>query len=228
MSKRTAMIAAGIILIVGGGVVAAGGGAVAAAVGGDSTVTSGHHAITSRAAALVTEEGDIDNFDAGFLGHPGIKLSFSGSDKPVFVGVGPAAEVDRYLAGAEVETVTDFDVRPFHLTTTVQEGTRTLSSPLDQSFWVAQSEGSSAAATTWKIRDGSYRVVVMNADGSSGIDVDGRFGLHVPRLTTIGRSLLGGGIGVLLVGVAVLVLGLRSRVPSAPVKASQQDATISV
>jgi hypothetical protein len=228
MSKRTALIAAGIILTVSGGVAAAGGGAVVAAVGSDSTLSSGRHAITSPTSALVTEEGDIDDFDAGFLGHPGIKLSISGSDKPVFVGVGPAAAVDRYLAGADVETVTDFDVRPFHLTTTVHEGTRQLSSPLDQSFWVAQSEGSSAAATTWKIHDGTYRLVVMNADGSAGIDVDGRIGLHVPRLTAIGRGLLGGGLGVLLIGVTVLVLGLRSRATSTPVETTPQYVTASL
>ena len=228
MSKRTALIAAGIILTVGGGVVAAGGGALVAAVGSDSTLTSDHHAITSQTSALVTDEGNINDFDAGFLGHPGIKLSFSGSDKPVFVGVGPADEVDRFLAGAEVETVTDFDVRPFELTTTVHEGTKPLASPLDQSFWVAQAEGTSAAATTWKIHDGSYRVVVMNVDGSPGIDVDGRFGLHVPRLTAVGRTLLGSGLGVLLIGVAVLILGLRSRTPLAPIDATPQYVAASV
>jgi hypothetical protein len=227
MSKRTALIAAGIILTVSGGFAAAGGGAVVAAVGSDNTLSTGRHAITSPTSALVTDEGDINDFDAGSLGHPAIKLSVSGSGKPVFVGVGPAAAVDRYLAGAEVETVTDFDVRPFELTTTVQVGTRRLTSPLAQSFWVAQSEGSSTAATTWKIRDGSYRVVVMNVDGSAGIDIDARFGLHVPRLTAIGWILLGGGFGVLLLGVTVLILGLRSRTPSAPVQTTPEHVTVS-
>ena len=228
MSKRTALIAAGIILTVGGGVAAAGGGAVVAAIGSDSTVSTGHHAITSQTSALVTEEGDFDDFDAGVLGHPGIKASVSGSDKPVFVGVGPADAVDRYLAGAEFETVTDVDVRPFELTTTVHEGSTRLTSPLAESFWVAQSDGSSAAATTWKIRDGSYRLVIMNADGSPGIDVDGRFGLHVPGLTAIGRTLLGGGLGVMLIGVTVLVLGLRTRTPAAPIDAAPQYVTVSI
>jgi hypothetical protein len=198
-----------------------------AAVGSDSTLSTGRHAITSQTSALVTDEGHINDFDAGFLGHPAIKLSISGSGKPVFVGVGPAAAVDRFLAGAEVETVTDFDVRPFELSTTVHEGTKQLSSPLDQSFWVAQSEGSSRAATTWKVHDGSYRVVVMNVDGSAGIDIDGRFGLHVPRLTAIGRSLLAGGFGVLLIGVTLLVLGLRSRTPAAPLVTTPQYVTVS-
>ena len=226
MSKRTALIAAGIILTVGGGVAAAGGGALVAAVGSDSTVSTGHHAITSQTSALVTEEGDFDDFDAGVLGHPGIKASVSGSDKPVFVGVGPSDAVDRYLAGAEFETVTDFDVRPFELTTTVHEGSTGLTSPLDESFWVAQSEGSSAAATTWKL-PGEHVLEGVGA-GSPGIDVDGRFGLHVPRLTAIGRTLLGGGLGVMLIGVTVLVLGLRTRTPAAPIDAAPQYVTVSI
>jgi hypothetical protein len=228
MSKRTVLIAAGIILTVGGGVVATGGGALVAAIGSDSTLSTGHHAITSQTSALVTEEGDFDDFDAGVLGHPAIKVSVSGSDKPVFVGVGPVDAVDRYLAGSEVETVTDFDVRPFELTTTVRDGSARLTSPLDESFWVAQSDGTSAAATSWKINEGNYRLVIMNADGSPGIDVDGRFGLHVPRLTTIGWTLLGGGLGVLLIGVTVLILGLRTRTPSAPAEATAQYVTVSI
>ena len=54
------------------------------------------------------------------------KIDVRGWGKPVFVGVGPAEAVDRYLAGASVETVTDVEVRPFELTTTVREGSMRL------------------------------------------------------------------------------------------------------
>jgi hypothetical protein len=107
--------------------------------------------------------------------------------------------------------VTDFEVRPFDLRTTRREGTTHLALPLEQSFWVAKSLGSTSAATDWRIRDGSYLVVLMNADGSTGVAVDGRFGLDVPHLGTIGISLLAGGLLVAVVGVALLVAGFATK-----------------
>ena len=99
MSKRVALIAAGAILSAGGGILAAGGGAVVAAIGTDGTLSSGRHAVTSATSALVTDQGDINDRGADILADPAIKISVTGSDKPVFVGVGPSDDVDRYLAG---------------------------------------------------------------------------------------------------------------------------------
>jgi hypothetical protein len=211
MSKRIALITASAVALLGGGAAAIGGGAVLAVFGTDNTISSGHHPVSTTTSALVTEQGDFGANSADILGHPAVKISVTGSGKPVFIGVGPAGAVDRYLAGAAVETVTDFELRPFELTTTRHEGTAKLASPLAQSFWVAKSVGSTSAATDWKVRDGSYRVVLMNADGSAGVDVEGRFGLDVPHLAAISATLLAGGLLVMVLGVALLVAGLRTR-----------------
>jgi hypothetical protein len=221
MSSRTAMIAAGVVLVLGGGVAAAGGTAGLVALGTDGTLESGRSSLASRTTALVTDEAYINHLDTHLLGHPSVTLSVRGSGRPVFVGVGPAAAVDRYLAGAEVETVTDLEVRPLRLTTTVHHGATRPAPPADQTFWVAQADGGSAAATTWPIHDGRYRVVVMNADGSPGIRVDGEVGLRAAWLTPVVWSVLGGGLAVLLLGLTLLLLGLRSvtrpdRVAAAP------------
>jgi hypothetical protein len=210
MTKRTALIAAGAILMIGGGAVSVAGGAVLATVGTDSRISTGIHAVSTPTSAFVTEKGNIGGH-ATVLGRPSVGISVTAADKPVFIGVGPAAAVDRYLAGAAVETVTDFDVRPFELTTTRHEGTARLSSPLDQPFWVEQAHGKTSATADWKIRHGSYRVVVMNADGSPDVSVDGRLSARVPNLSAIGASVLGGGLFVVFIGIAVLVIGLRTK-----------------
>ena len=211
MSKRIALITAGAVALVGGGAAAICGGAVLAVFGTDNTISSGQHPVSTTTSALVTEQGDFGAHSADILGHPAVKISVTGSAKPVFVGVGPAAAVDRYLAGAAVETVTDFELRPFDLTTTRREGTVRLAPPVEQSFWVAKSVGSTSAATDWKVRDGSYRIVLMNADGSAGVDVESRFGLGVPHLAAIGATVLAGGLLFVVVGVALLLAGLRTR-----------------
>ena len=216
MSQRIALVAAGAVLAAAGGILALGGGTVLAVTGADGTLSSGHETITSTTRALVSDKGDIDEGGLGVVADPSIEIAVRNSDKPVFVGVGPAAAVDRYLAGASIETITDFDVRPFELTTTVRNGSARLGSPSDQSFWVAESDGRSAADTTWKIRDGSYRVVVMNADGSPGISVDGEFGVHVPRLTAVATTALAGGLILIASGIVLVVAGARSTDAPAP------------
>ena len=138
----------------------------------------------------------------------------SDSDQPVFVGIGPTEDVDRFLAGATVQTVSDFDLWPMQLDTDTREGTRQPGSPLDETFWVAQSDGATSAAASWKIDDGSYRVVVMNADGSPGVDVDGSLSVKVPVLGVLAVSSLAGGGLLLVVGGSLLVAGLRRNEPT--------------
>ena len=179
MSKRTALIATGAVLTAAGGALAAGGLALAALGGTDGTLSTGrpsrHHA-----TAVVSDKGDLGGSTSLAFGDPTVKVSVNDSDQPVFVGIGPAEDVDRFLAGATVQTVSDFDLLPFQLDTETREGTQQPGSPLDETFWVAQSDGATSAATSWKIDDGSYRVVVMNADGSPGVDVDGSLAVRVP------------------------------------------------
>jgi hypothetical protein len=226
MSKRTALIAAGVVLVAGGAVTAIAGGATLAIAGTDGTLSTGQHALTSDTSALVSDRADIEDFDRAHLGHPALDLTVTGSDRPVFVGVGPAADVDRYLAGASVETVDDIETGPFHLETTVRSGAARLAPPVDQDFWVARSSGATSAATSWHLHDGRYRVVVMNADGTPGIHADAKFGLHVPWLTPVAVTALGGGAAVLMAGLAVLVIGLRNVPEPTPVVSPSPYVTV--
>ena len=78
-------------------------------------------------------------------------------------------------------------------------------------FWVASAEGSGPQALTWDVQDGSWQVVVMNADGSSNVDTTLSIGAEVPHLLGIGiGALVAGGLAL---GLAVLlvVLGVRRR-----------------
>jgi hypothetical protein len=211
MSKRTALIAAGVVLTAAGGAITTGGLALAALGGTDGTLSTGPHHHATSATAVVSDEGDLGG--TGILpdGDPTVKVSVQDSDKPVFVGIGPADDVDRYLAGAKVQTVSDFDLWPFQLDTSTKDGDRQPGSPLDETFWVARSDGATSASASWKAHDGSYRIVVMNADGSPGVDVDGSLALRVPVLGTIAVTGLAGGGTLVVLGVPLLVAGLRRK-----------------
>ena len=211
MSKRTALVAAGVVMTAAGGAITVGGLALAALSGTDGTLSTGPHHHATSATAVVSDEGDLGG--TGFLpnGDPTVKVSVKNSDKPVFVGIGRADDVDRYLAGATVQTVSDFDLWPFQLDTATRKGDRQPGSPLDETFWVAQSDGTTSTAASWKAHDGSYRVVVMNADGSPGVDVEGSLALRVPVLGTLAVTGLVGGGTLVVIGVPLLVAGLRRK-----------------
>src|SRR5829696_1349049 len=105
------------------------GGGVLAVFGSDGTVASGNHSLSTPTAALVSEPAEIrDTRDvADLVGDPNVAFSVTSTNpgKGGFVGVGPAEQVDRYLAGAPVDEVTDLDVDPFKLTRDRSDGTKT-------------------------------------------------------------------------------------------------------
>ena len=207
---QIAAIVVGAVLTVLGLIGAVAGVAVLAVFGSDGTASSGTHTFSTSTAALVSEPAvirDTDDF-ADFAGDPKLRVSVT-SGKPVFIGVGPAKDVDRYLAGAPIDEVTDFEVFPYDLEKDRRPGTKVLGAPGSQTFWVAQNEGRDSATLRWKVRDGDYRLVVMNADGSRGVDTKGEVAATLPKAPDYGWAALIGGALVLLGGIAATVVGLR-------------------
>jgi hypothetical protein len=189
------------------------GGGVLAVFGNDGTVNSGTHSFSTPTSALVSEPAEVrdtrDISDA--IGNPRVRFTVDSQTpgKGVFVGVGPADQVDRYLAGAAIDEVDDIEVAPFELNSDRRPGTKRLTAPGAQTFWVAQNEGRDSASLRWKVRDGDYRVVIMNADGSPRVNTEGEVALTVPNAPDYAWALLGGGFLLLVGGAAASVAGLR-------------------
>jgi hypothetical protein len=95
--------------------------------GPDSTPTSGSHRVATPTSALVAAMDDIKD-TKGFgsaIDEPSLKVAATRTGQPIFLGIGPADAVDRYLAGVPVDKGTDFDVEPFRLETALQNGNGT-------------------------------------------------------------------------------------------------------
>ena len=126
--------------------------------------------------AIVSERADIDSGGAEraldtFLGTVRLR---SESDRAVFLGIGPAAAVDRYLARVERDVVTGFDSGfGSDDPTYSRRGGAAPSGPPDaQPFWVASQTGVGEQTIQWDPEDGNWRAVVMNVDSARGVSAD--------------------------------------------------------
>jgi hypothetical protein len=210
-APRIVAIVLGAVLALGGLAAGAAGGLLFGVFGSDGTVASGSHPISTSRAALVSSVADLSDVSDvdDLVGEPRIELTARGTG--VFVGIGPAAQVERYLASVPVAEVTDFEIDPFKLERRPRAGSKRPAPPASQSFWVAQGTGRDAAKLDWKVRDGDYRLVLMNADGSRRVDVTGDVSLTLPHVSRVAWVLVGGGALLLVGGIAAGVIAARSR-----------------
>ena len=72
-------------------------------------------------------------------------------------------------------------------------------------------QGSGPQTLHWTPDAGDWSVVVMNADGSAGVAADLSAGAEIAFLEPLGWSLAGGGVLLLVAGVALIAHGARPR-----------------
>lgn len=137
---------------------------------------------------------------------------------PVFVGIGPSDAVAAYLRDAPYDEITDItDNDPFRYTLTRHGGDAdSAPAPTRQGFWTAQASGGGSQELTWDLRPGTYTVVVMNADGTAGVDVDVVAGGRLALLTPLAAGLVLVGLALVAAGALLLVRGAGSASPGAP------------
>jgi hypothetical protein len=220
VAKRIVLIVLGGMLAAIGLLAAIGGGALMALFGSANTLSSGVQHVSTPTRALVSPAGSIQGTTGAqtILGSVRLHITATptGTGHQLFLGIGPAGAVDRYLSGASYDVATDVSVAPFHLTLARHRGTATPAPPGSQSFWVAKASGSQPTLT-WTVTSGSYRVVAMNTDAGAPVAFAAGLELTIPHSFAIGIGLLIGGIVLILIGIVLIVLGARARPRPQPV-----------
>lgn len=213
-SRITALVIGTLLVLLSLALLGAGGTALWA----DRTQRDGGYATTdvhefaTAGSALATVSTELGSAGVGWLYAPTlldevrVRVTPTSPGAALFVGIGPSTEVDRYLAGVDHTVITEF----WEEKVETVAGGRPRSAPAAQDFWVASDTGRGARALEWDPTDGSWTVVVMNADGRAGIDVGADLGARMPAVLWIAVGVLAAG-AVLLAGGALLITGAVRR-----------------
>jgi hypothetical protein len=215
-ARIAAIVASSVLGLFAFGLLAAGG----AALWGDAqkdehgyiSSDSERYATGTRAIASDNLDLDLDGLGAvvGSDSFGKVRLEVaSHDDKPVFVGIARTSDVSDYLRGSAHTVVTDVDYSPFHADYSDRTGERRIAPPAGERFWAASAHGAGDQTLTWDVEDGDWSVVVMNADGSPGVDAGVSAGARLGFLDELGWILIGSGLVALIGAGGFLYLGVR-------------------
>jgi hypothetical protein len=185
-------------------------------------VTTDPHHYTTASYALSSTSIELPGGGPGWLSPGGglgmVRIRATGSDpaRPLFAGIAPTADVERYLAPVGYDTVTDDVVNGRHRATYQRHsGGAPEVPPGELTFWTASSSGTGMRTLTWKAAAGSWTIVAMAADGRPGVSVTVDVGATVPPLPWAATGLLAGGALLLAVAVLLVVTAARRASPDA-------------
>jgi hypothetical protein len=212
-AKRVLLLVFGSILVLVALALLAGGGA---AVWGLSQrddsgyFSTGTSRVSTPSYAFASDTLDMGPDAPGWFGEDFAKVRIEAtSARPVFIGIAPAGDVERYLGAVQHRQITDFHTDPFRLVSHRVDGGARPAPPASQHFWRVQASGSGTQTIRWPLEKGRWSAVAMNADGSRNVSVALRLGARVPSLRWLAIGLLAGGGLVLVLGGGLIYLGAK-------------------
>ncbi len=143
-------------------------------------------------------------YQASLLGDVRVTANSTNPATPVFIGIAPADSAQAYLATVQHSTVT-------HLsggrdTVIDHGGTAPATKPADTHIWTASVSGTGTQTLNWTSTDGTWMLVVMNADGSAPVSAHLNLGITAPSLAWISGTMFG--IAVLFLTAGVLLIAI--------------------
>ncbi len=196
-------------------------------------VTSPALRIDSQTGAVTAENLQIQTdevWSTVLVDYGQVRITASNpAGTPLFIGIAPQADVDRWLAGTArdrlADTSTSGDVR-FDRT---PGPIRDVAAPAAQNFWLASTSGTGDVVLDWQVDDGRFAVVLANTTGAPGISATSRIATHIPDPTGLGLGLLGGAVPLAILAFALIYLGAaglghRSAGPRPPVVGADPHA----
>lgn len=175
--------------------------------------------------AIITRPVDIDE-DAltvlNWIGLDTIKVVGSNDNlsKQIFMGIADEWDVRYYLRDVDLDEMTRFAHWLSFTGVTYERnpGAREPASPASESFWESWAVSTPDERTQtleWEPEAGRHTLVLMNDDGSAGVDLTVAVKVQIPEVVfSLGIALLVGGMVALAIGAIMVYFAARKLDPS--------------
>lgn len=202
---RIFLIIIGILLALFGVACGASGVGAFRSVDGDGYVSGEGELFTSTAGFVfdTAEFREIEEDDEGRNRSGNLRLRIRAERADggeVLIGIGRRADIEAFTEPGSYQTIRDLDFDPLQYNQVNVGGSRELPQPSGQ-LLVASARGEGRQEVDWPISSGEYRAIIMNGDGSPGVDVRAEFGVRFPYLR-------GFAIAAMVIGSLAVILGL--------------------
>jgi uncharacterized membrane protein len=188
--------------------------------------------------AIVTGPANIDidagwgwgwGWDLGDLATFKVEGSNNDPSNQIFIGVARESDIDAYLSSVEYDEMTQLHIYPYSVDYRNHPGSIVPGAPTSQTFWTESTYGTGTQILEWELEPGSHSLVLMNNDGSAGVDMNIVFGAKVPLLIGVGVGILVAGAVGLLISILMIYFSVRRRVtvPPAPPETPVSTETVS-
>jgi len=138
-----------------------------------------------------------------------VEATSSEPSKGLFIGIAETEAASAYLRGVKHDEIVELDIWKRRVEYLHHPGGPPPAAPASQTFWVASAHGLGTQTLKWDLEPGNWVLVLMNEDGSRGVDVAASLGVKVPLMPGIAIGLLVGGIVVLLAGGFMIFMAVR-------------------
>jgi hypothetical protein len=166
--------------------------------------------VVSTDLGPVTEPWVVERFGVDLR----VRVTPTDPARPLFVGIGPSEAVDGYLSGTAHDRIRT--VVSGAATYTRVAGDEQIAPPTEQGFWVAKASGAGTTQLSWQPVGGRWTGVLMNADGSPGVDASVSAAVHAEFLLPLAWTLIGIGLLVTVLAALLIVYAVRHRQPGLP------------
>ena len=177
----------------------------------DGFLMSGDQPVATQTYAVVSDHMELHTDAPGFLPEGLLgdaRVSVESDAAPLFLGVAASDDVEAWLAGAPYSVATRLPMNGDEATYRTVEGDGVPGDPTRADFWVAKAAGPGQQTVTWPLEEGTWTVVVMNADSSRGVVADVSAGVTVPGLSWVVAILLSVALTALVIAILLLVAAL--------------------
>jgi uncharacterized membrane protein len=185
------------------------------------------YAIVTGPANINIEAG-LDwgwQWDWGDLATFRVEGSSNDPSNQLFIGIARESDLDAYLGGVEHDEIRRFHIYPYSVDYQNHLGSVVPGAPISQTFWTSSTYGFGVQNLEWELEPGSHSLVLMNSDGSAGVDINIELGAKVPWLLGVGIAILAGGGLALITGSTMIFLAVR-RQKTPPPKSPETGALI--